>query len=273
MIQTKIDLWNGYDYNSEMEDDFRPTMTTYIRSGENQRGIVVIFPGGGYGFTSPREAEPIAMAYASAGYHSVVVDYSVAPRRHPRPLFDGMRALSIVIENAEEWKVDLGKVFVCGFSAGGGHLCASISNMYEEQWLREVKGIDTKGLRIKGAILSYPVILYGEHMHSGSFTNLLGKGKEEQVYQSMSMEKKVHDKTPPATFLWHTVEDAAVPVENSLAYAKALRKHKRPFELHIYPYGHHGLSLATEEVSEEAEGIILMLQVGWTSVRSGWKQL
>jgi dipeptidyl aminopeptidase/acylaminoacyl peptidase len=57
------------------------------------------------------------------------------------------------------------------------------------------------------------------------------------------MEGAVHKDTPK-TFLWHTAEDDVVPVENSYLYAMALNKHKIPHELHVYPYGAHGLGLA-----------------------------
>jgi len=56
----------------------------------------------------------------------------------------------------------------------------------------------------------------------------------------------VGPRTPP-TFLWHTVADAGVPVENSLLFAQALRRHGIPFEMHLYPEGRHGLGLAPED--------------------------
>ncbi len=94
-------------------------------------------------------------------------------------------------------------------------------------------------------ILSYPVISSGVHAHQGSFQALLGD-QQEELRERLSLEKQVNNQTPP-TFLWHTFEDASVPVENSMLFAVALRKHNIPFELHIYPSGGHGLSLANEE--------------------------
>ena len=57
--------------------------------------------------------------------------------------------------------------------------------------------------------------------------------------------------TPPC-FIWHTVEDAAVPVENSLMFVSALQKNDVPFELHVYPKGRHGLGLNTDFGWEES---------------------
>jgi acetyl esterase/lipase len=64
----------------------------------------------------------------------------------------------------------------------------------------------------------------------------------------MSLELQVSGDTPPS-FLWHTVADTAVPVENSLLFAQALQAARVPFEMHLFPNGPHGLSLATVETS------------------------
>jgi len=79
--------------------------------------------------------------------------------------------------------------------------------------------------------------------HIGSFENLLGKEVPREKYPEYSCERLVCEQTPPA-YLWHTVEDSGVPVENSLNYALALKKFKIPFALHVFPNGPHGLGLA-----------------------------
>jgi hypothetical protein len=48
-------------------------------------------------------------------------------------------------------------------------------------------------------------------------------------------------------FLFHTVTDEAVPVENSLLFVKALKAHHVPFALHLFSHGQHGLSAANED--------------------------
>lgn len=248
MINKTIDLWKDLVYQGEMEDNFRPTLDTYILEGNKKRGAVLICPGGAYAFTSEREAEPIAMQFNAAGFHAFVVYYSVSPRKHPQPIMDVSRAMCVIRENAEEWNVDQQKIAVCGFSAGG-HLAASLGVHFEKPYLFDNPGI-TEGMNNPNAlILSYPVISSGEFAHRGSFENLLGKGAEEAKLQEMSLELQVTEKTPPS-FLWHTFQDADVPVENTMLFAQALRRKNIPFELHIYPEGVHGLSLATEETSE-----------------------
>jgi acetyl esterase/lipase len=86
----------------------------------------------------------------------------------------------------------------------------------------------------------------GEFRHQGSVENLLGPAAPEDLLVAMSLETRVTADTPP-TFLWHTVDDAAVPVEHSLLFAAALRQHGVPFALHSYPHGRHGLGLAQDD--------------------------
>ena len=87
------------------------------------------------------------------------------------------------------------------------------------------------------------LITLGEFTHHGSKRNLLGDKPAAELVEFLSNEKQVTGNTPP-TFLWHTVQDKAVPVENSLQFATALRKAGVPFALHVYQKGRHGIGLA-----------------------------
>ncbi|GMQ60595.1 alpha/beta hydrolase [Vallitalea sediminicola] len=248
MINKTMELWEKEEYKSK-NNDFVPTLDTYILDGNKKRGTVLICPGGGYAFTSEREAEPIALKFNGAGFHAFILHYSVAPNRHPQPLLDVSRAMCIIRENSEKWNIHTDKIAVCGFSAGG-HLVASLGVHWDKDYINNASGI-IKGQNYPNAlILNYPVITSGELAHRGSFDNLLGKEPSEELLYEMSLENQVNKNTPP-TFLWHTVEDEGVPMENSLLFAQALRKNDIPFELHLYPQGPHGLSLATEETRSE----------------------
>jgi acetyl esterase/lipase len=215
-----------------------PTLDTYVLSGDRIRPAVLICPGGGYGYTSEREAEPIALQFNAAGFHAFVVYYSVAPYRHPQPLQDVSSAMCIIRDRAEEWRIHPQQIAVCGFSAGG-HLAASLGVHWHKSYVQNVPGMEADKNRPDALILSYPVISSGPFAHQGSFENLLGPEASEALQHEMSLEQHVHDKIPPV-FLWHTVEDTAVPVENSLLFAMQLRKHDMPFEMHIYPDRPHG---------------------------------
>jgi acetyl esterase/lipase len=266
MISKTIDIWENYVYHGEKDDNFRPKLQTYILDGAKKRNTVLVCPGGGYGFTSEREAEAIALQFNSAGFHAFVLYYSVAPRKHPQPLLDLSRAMCILRENSLEWKINSDKIAVCGFSAGG-HLTASLGVHWDKDYLN-IPGVEIGINKPNALILSYPVITSGEFAHQGSFNNLLGEDADNSLFEVMSLEKQVSEITPP-TFLWHTFSDNSVPVENSLLFAQGLRKNNIPFELHIYPEGPHGLSLATEETAAEGMGVYLHVAT-WMGLCIEW---
>lgn len=230
------------------EHGFMPTLTTYLLDAyenDTARPAVIVFPGGAYAMCSPREGERIALHYNSAGFHAFILDYSVAPHRHPAPINDAANAISYVRSNAKKWNIDPEKIAIIGFSAGG-HLAASISTLWNDEKIFSKEKIDSQIHKPNACILSYPVITSGEKAHRGSFNNLLGKDASNEEIEYFSLENRVSQNTPP-TFLWHTYEDGAVPVENSLLYASSLAKYKVPCELHVYPVGPHGLSRVSDE--------------------------
>ncbi len=252
MINIRIKIWEGLHYEAK-DEDFEPYMDTYVLDSGGVRPSVLIFPGGGYYKTSWREAEPIAMKFNAAGYNAFVLYYSVSPNRYPQPLRDAGRAMNIIRENSVAWRTDAEKIAVCGFSAGG-HLAASLGTLWNSKLLMGIDGIKTEFCKPNALVLAYPVISSGEFAHRGSFDHLLGTEEETELRRFLSLEDRVCSITPP-TFIWHTVSDATVPVENSLLFVQALRKHNIPFELHVYPEGVHGLSLATQDTAEYPEQI------------------
>ncbi len=210
------------------------------------RPMVIICPGGGYEHVcADREGERIALSYNAAGYHAAVVHYPVFPHRHPEPLQAVARAFRIARAHAEEWQLMPDKIAVCGFSAGG-HLAASLSTLWNDPRFFAEEEIASRLHRPDASVLCYPVISSGDKAHKGSFRALIGEDESNPLWQAMSCEQQVDSHTPPA-FLWHTVEDDCVPVENSMLYAAALQKAHVSFELHIYPKGGHGMALVTDE--------------------------
>lgn len=221
----------------------------------NKRPLVLICPGGGYGFVSDREAEVMALQFTAMGYHAAVLTYSTYPVRYPTQILEAAQAWKLIRENAERWNVQSGKTVILGCSAGG-HLAASYSLFCGEDFVAKSVGLTADELRPAGMILCYPVITSGEFSHRDSFATLLGGDYDSlvgtELLEKVSLEKQVTEKTPPA-FIWHTYTDNVVPVENSLLFASALRKHNVNCELHIFPDGGHGLSLAGE-LSRDSNG-------------------
>ncbi len=221
----------------------------------NKRPLVLICPGGGYGFVSDREAEVMALQFTAMGYHAAVLTYSTYPVRYPAQILEVAQAWKLIRENAEEWNVLSDKTVILGCSAGG-HLAASYSLFCGEDFVTKSVGLVADELRPAGMILCYPVITSGEFSHRDSFATLLGGDYESlvgtELLEKVSLEKQVTEKAPPA-FIWHTYTDNVVPVENSLLLASALRKHNVNCELHIFPDGGHGLGLANE-LSQDSNG-------------------
>ena len=128
-------------------------------------------------------------------------------------------------------------------SSAGGHLASTLLTHFDQGNSNANDPIEKQSSRPDLGILCYPVITMGDKTHQGSKKNLLGDHPSEELVKLLSNELQVTKETPP-TFLFHTAEDQAVPVENSLMFASALAKNGVPFDLHVYEKGRHGIGLA-----------------------------
>ena len=218
-----------------------PDITCYLPQPGLANGAgIVIFPGGGYRALAEHEGAGHANFFAQHGYVCFVVTYRLGADgfQHPAMLEDGLAALETVYTRAAEFDVDPQRIGVMGSSAGG-HLAAHTLVAYN-QYESAVP------LRPSFGILCYPVItMQGEHAHAGCRSNLLGENADEALARGVSCQEQVSAQTPPC-FIWHTWEDASVPVEHSLLFASALRQHGVSFELHVYGKGRHGLGLGAD---------------------------
>ena len=228
-------------------DAYVPTLKT---APGVKRPSVVICPGGGYQHLSDREAEPIALVFASMGFNAFVVWYRISPNRHPAALHDVASAVAWVRAHAEEFCAKEDAIAVMGFSAGG-HAACSLGVFWPNDALMGEAGLTSEAVRPDAMVLCYPVITAGRFAHRGSFVHLT-QSEDLSIHQDFSLEDHVTGKTPP-TFLWHTFEDGAVPVENTLLMASALRRNGVLTEVHIFPHGGHGLALANPLTSTSPE--------------------
>ena len=213
---------------------------------ENPSGTaVVVCPGGGYGgLAMGHEGHQIAEWLNKNGISAFICDYRHRGKGygHPYPLMDVQRAIRMVRKNAAAWHINPDQVGVLGFSAGG-HLASSVST---HESIGELVGddIDEMPCRPNFSVLCYPVIGFGKsYTHRGSQRNLIGDKADKELVEFYSNEEQVDAKTPP-TFLWHTTQDKAVPVENSIEYYLACKKHNVPVSLHVFEQGRHGIGLA-----------------------------
>jgi acetyl esterase/lipase len=234
------------------EDKDIPTLTPYLPDPSKASGAaVVICPGGGYGGLAPHEGVDYARFLNEQGIAGFVLKYRLGPAgyHHPIMLQDAARAVRTVRSRAGEWHLDPQRIGIMGSSAGG-HLASTLLTHFDQGRPGDADVIEQQSSRPNIGILCYAVITMGEFTHRGSRGNLLGNKPSPELVQNLSNELQVTKETPP-TFLWHTWEDNAVPVENTLQFAEALRKAGVPFDLHIYQKGQHGLGLGTNKWDPE----------------------
>jgi len=216
-----------------LEHEFRPYLEVYPVAKPS--GAVIICPGGAYTHRANHEGGPVAERFNQLGLTAFVLQYRVAPYRHPAQLFDAARAIRIVRCRAAEWQVKADKIAILGFSAGG-HFSAHIGVSFPQVPDDPEYPVSC---RPDAIIPCYAVI----NTHMGSFNNLLGEGHDPERRKALMPDCNVHADVPPA-FLWHTFEDQGVPISNAFDFGSALRRVGVPFELHVFPKGGHGIGLA-----------------------------
>lgn len=243
-----------------------PQIEIYLPAKKIATGqAVLIFPGGGYGILAyDWEGTDFAKFLNSKGIAGIVVKYRLpnskwATDKHNVPLQDAQRAMRLTRSKAAEWNINPRDIGIIGFSAGG-HLASTLGTHYNKEVYPKEDDTDQLSARPDFMTLAYPVITMGElNTHGGSRKNLLGENPSQKMIDHFSNELQVTADTPP-TFLIHATDDIAVPVENSLLFYAALRKHKVPAEMHIYPTGGHGFALGLQDTH----------LASWTDQWIGW---
>jgi acetyl esterase/lipase len=200
---------------------------------------IIVLPGGGYHRHAPHEGEPVAAWLRSLGHDASVFEYPVVARY---PVTND--AIQAEVRGRRAAGAD--RVGVLGFSAGGhaGGLAALTG---------------TGAASIDLAILCYPVVSMVLDTHAGSRENLIGLDAPDALRRETSLELLVTPAAPPM-FVWHTVEDAAVPVEHSYLLGRALAASGVSHSLHVFPKGRHGIGLAEGFGAAEA----------WTGLCATW---
>lgn len=231
-----------------------------------KRPAVVVCPGGGYVACSPREADPVAFQYMAQGYNTFVLYYSLNEHAvFPNSLLDLCAAMKLIRENAEEFGVISDQIAICGFSAGG-HLAASLGVYWNDPEIMERSGCFHGENKPNALILAYPVISTSWLDTYDQLARIIGDNDWDTTYKKLNLHTAV-TKDTPQSFLCHTVRDAGVPVEDSIKFASALIEAGVPCELHLFPNGGHGMSLATPQVCVDG-GDKSFAQ--WVGLALGW---
>ena len=223
-----------------------PELEIYLPEKEKATGAaVIICPGGSYKvLTYQGEGVRTAQGLMNNGIASFVLKYrlpddAIMKDKKTGPLQDVQQAIKIVRENAGKWGIDVNRVGIMGFSAGG-HLASTAATHFEKSLIDNADNIN---LRPDFLILVYPVISMQDNLtHPDSRTNLLGPNPSKEIIDLFSNEMQVTENTPP-TYITHSADDKLVDVDNSIFFFEALRHKNVPVEMHIYPKGGHGFVL------------------------------
>ncbi|MFO7822600.1 MAG: alpha/beta hydrolase [Cyclobacterium sp.] len=247
----------------------KPQVQVFLPAKRSSTGkAVIICPGGGYGVLAyDWEGLDIAKWLNSKGIAGIVLKYRLPSsdtqsNPHIVPMADGQRAIRLVRHHAEEWGIDPEQIGIMGFSAGG-HLASTLGTHFDEGNPGDEDPIEHQSSRPDFMILGYPVISFTEHItHIGSRNNLLGQEPDEKWVEYFSNEKQVRADSPP-TFIFHSQDDTAVPVQHSLLFYQGLLEKQVPAEMHLYPTGAHGFSLSINKAGT---------QKGWMESCINWLQ-
>ena len=223
---------------------------------ETNRPAIVVCPGGGYLYCSPREAEPVALRYAAKGFHAFILRYSVGwDAAGFAPLQEVSWVIGYLREHAEEWHIDPNKIATCGFSAGG-HLALAAG----------VKGEN----KPNAMILGYPAVTTPNHPMSNFMVKLLAGKKEvtDADCAEFSLENFITKDAPPV-FITATAEDGLSPF-GALLVANAYSKLGMPYELHMFQHGPHGYSLADETCADGSNQVLNASFAKWHELSVEW---
>ncbi|OJG98912.1 hypothetical protein RV18_GL002774 [Enterococcus termitis] len=250
------------------EQDFPASIDVYLRENisiENHLlPVLVICPGGGYDFLSNRESEPLALAFLAQGFQAIVLNYTTMQDDLKTDFLNATvnqvkQTFDMIYQNKEEWQIDTNNIFLLGCSAGG-HLAASYSTRWQEF------ADKTSHYKPAGTILCYPVTSF-QLGWPKAITHFDFPISDIERYDTAN---KI-DQNTPETFIWHTANDTAVPVLNTLNYCEKLEKSSIPFECHIFESGRHGLSLATRaSASKNTEQYLDPIVASWFPTCITW---
>lgn len=248
--QETIPLWDGEAPGALGQEAHDIPMLTAFWAENPVGTAVVICPGGGYHHLSmEKEGSRVAEWFQQRGVHAFVLQYRLGSNgyHHPIMMWDGLRAMRLVRSMAETNGIDVNKIGVMGFSAGG-HLAATVSTRFDAGQPDSTDITEQFSSRPDFTILAYPVIsMIHPVVHTGSRSNLLGEKAEDfDLQYQLSAEKQIRSNTPPA-FLVHTTADRSVIPEHSIWYYLALRRAGIPAEMHLFQEGEHGLGMFPED--------------------------
>ena len=195
------------------------TLTIYPANKPNGQAIIAC-PGGGYaGIAVEHEGHDLADWFNTQGITYCVLHYRMPYGNHEIPLSDAHQAIRYMRSHADE--LGIRQLGIMGFSAGA-HLTATVAAPADPVPYEKVDALDELSCRPDFAALIYPAYLSDPDLN-------------------LNPEFKIDENTPPM-FLLQT-EDDEIRVECSLAWYLAMKRAKRPAEMHLFAEGGHGYGI------------------------------
>jgi len=227
----------------EIPDQDAPSLTPYVVWGYKVRPAMIVLPGGGFTYKSPLEAETVAEWFKVHGIHAFVMNYRVAPYKMPTTGEDILRAVQYLRAHAEELNIDPNHIGVVGFSAGG-YYTGFAATRFRPGDPESADPVARVSSRPDAAIMCYPACALSsmpgaERLLERMLEDPTMEGGAEYLDHTLNVPEDA-----PPVMLFHTAADPLVNVHQSLAMADALHAKNVPVEVHIFPFGRHGLDLA-----------------------------
>ena len=250
---TTIRLWPGEapEAKGKACDDI-PTLTVLRpQPGHENGSAVIVAPGGAYrGLAAILEGREVADWFAAHGFTAFVLRYRLAQKYLlPIPLTDAHRAVQLVRARARDYHISPDRIVMIGFSAGG-HLAALSGTQFIPGKPDAEDPIDRVSSKPDYLVLGYPWIGAispdTSHLTYCKVEDVMNRCEELQKAYSPTLF--VTKDTPP-TFIYHTTDDATVPVEQALGFYEAELKAGVQVEMHIFATGKHGSGLGKGDPS------------------------
>jgi acetyl esterase/lipase len=222
-----------------------PILTVFRPERPNGSALLLI-PGGGYRWAVlDKEGYDVARVFAATGTTCFVLRYRLPAdgwaAGADAPLQDAQRAMKLIRHGAAEYGVDRGRIGVLGASAGG-HL-AGLASVRTDAVYGATDAADAVSFRPDFTILMYPVATMADpYVHAGSRRYLLGEAPTAERVAAYSLERMDWSGAAPV-FLIHAIDDASVPVENSLQLLTTLKAAGVRAEAHLFQEGGHGFGI------------------------------
>lgn len=250
-----------------------PTIMPFLPEEEEKtkelRAAVLVIPGGAYRrLVINYEGVDVAKWLNSKGIAAFVLKCRLPVNEHENredvALMDAQRAIRLIRSNGKQWGIDVNKIGVMGFSAGGS-IASTLATCYDRQVYKPIDDVDNMSARPDFCVLGYPAVSAEVEKESrrrkaeSADKAVAGVDKKGEVpkylYDTLvkySTDTLVTKNTPPA-FIMETDEDITTLSEHSVKYYLACRKAGVPAELHIFQTGAHGFGLGREAENGERD--------------------